>query len=98
VRGRCCNAPLYSITVDSGIDNNSSLSSDSLVNNNSVSNGSDLKRTLENDIFSKSNSKFTFDNYVTGESNIVAYKITKDIALQNIDYNHNNVFYIHSHV
>ena len=25
-------------------------------------------------------------------------KITKDIALQNIDYNHNNVFYIHSHV
>ena len=89
---------MISITVDSGIDNNSSLSSDSLVNNNSVSNGSDLKRTLENDIFSKSNSKFTFDNYVTGESNIVAYKITKDIALQNIDYNHNNVFYIHSHV
>ena len=89
---------MISITVDSGIDNNSSLSSDSLVNNNSVSNGSDLKRNLENDIFSKSNSKFTFDNYVTGESNIVAYKITKDIALQNIDYNHNNVFYIHSHV
>ena len=89
---------MISITVDSGIENNSSLSSDSLVNSNSVSNGSDLKRNLENDIFSKSNSKFTFDNYVTGESNIVAYKITKDIALQNIDYNHNNVFYIHSHV
>ena len=89
---------MISITVDSGIDNNSSLSSDSIVNNNLVSSGSDLKKNLENDIFSKPNSKFTFNNYVTGESNIVAYKITKDIALQNIDYNHNNVFYIHSHV
>ena len=88
---------MISITV-SGIDNHCSLSSDSLVNGNSINSGSDLKRILENDIFSKPNSKFTFDNYVTGESNIVAYKITKDIALQNIDYNHNNVFYIHSHV
>ncbi len=89
---------MISITVDSGIGNNSSLSSDSLVNSNFVSSGSDLKRSLENDIFSKANPKFTFDNYVTGESNIVAYKVTKDVALQNIDYNHNNVFYIHSHV
>ena len=89
---------MISITVDSGIDNNSSLSSNSLVNSNSVSSGLDLKINLENDIFSKPNYKFTFNNYVTGESNIVAYKITKDIALQNIDYNHNNVFYIHSHV
>ncbi|MBY0580100.1 MAG: hypothetical protein K2P53_00230 [Rickettsiales bacterium] len=88
---------MISITVDSGIDN-SSLSSDLLVNSNSVSSESDLKRNLEDDIFSKANPKFTFNNYVTGESNIVAYKITKDIALQNIDYNHNNVFYIHSHV
>jgi chromosomal replication initiator protein len=88
---------MISITVDSGIDN-SSLSSDLLVNSNSVSGESDLKRNLEDDIFSKANPKFTFNNYVTGESNIVAYKITKDIALQNIDYNHNNVFYIHSHV
>lgn len=88
---------MISITVDSGIDN-SSLSSDSLVNSNLVSSESDLKRNLEDDIFSKANPKFTFDNYVTGESNIVAYKITKDIALQNIDYNHKNVFYIHSHV
>ena len=89
---------MISITVDSGIGSNSSLSSDSLVNSNFVSSGSDLKRSLENDIFSKANPKFTFDNYVTGESNIVAYKVTKDVALQNIDYNHNNVFYIHSHV
>ena len=88
---------MISITVDSGIDN-SSLSGDSLVNSNLVSSESDLKRNLEDDIFSKANPKFTFNNYVTGESNIVAYKITKDIALQNIDYNHNNVFYIHSHV
>jgi chromosomal replication initiator protein len=89
---------MISITVDSDINNNSSLSSDSLVNSNSVSSESDLKRSLEDDIFSKANPKFTFNNYITGESNIVAYKITKDIALQNIDYNHNNVFYIHSHV
>lgn len=88
---------MISITVDSGINNNS-LSSDSLVNSNLVSSGLDLKRNLENDIFSKANHKFTFDNYIIGEPNIVAYKITKDIALQNIDYNHNNVFYIHSHV
>ena len=82
---------MISITVDSGINNNS-LSSDSLVNSNLVSSGLDLKRNLENDIFSKANHKFTFDNYIIGEPNIVAYKITKDIALQNIDYNHNNVF------
>ena len=66
---------MISITVDSGIDNNSSLSSDSLVNSNSVSSESDLKRNLENDIFSKANPKFTFNNYVTGESNIVHIKL-----------------------
>ena len=92
------NIKMVSITVDSSIDNNSPLDSNLLADSNAINSESDQKRNLENDTFSKANPKFTFNNYVTGESNIVAYKITKDIAMQNVDYNHNNVFYIHSHV
>ena len=53
---------------------------------------------MENTIFSKINTKFNFYNYITGESNFIAYKITKDIALNNVNYSHNNIFYIHSNV
>lgn len=53
---------------------------------------------VEKSIFSKLNPKFTFDNYVIGEGNNVAYRISKDIAFQSITYSHNNIFYIHSHV
>ncbi|MBY0379911.1 MAG: hypothetical protein K2P99_05865 [Burkholderiales bacterium] len=92
------NIKMVSITVDSSIDDNNPLDGNLLAESNAINSESDQKRNLENDIFSKANPKFTFNNYVTGESNIVAYKITKDIAMQNVDYNHNNVFYIHSHV
>ena len=92
------NIKMVSITVDISIDNNNPLDGNLLAESNAINSESDQKRNLESDIFSKANPKFTFNNYVTGESNIVAYKITKDIAMQNVDYNHNNVFYIHSHV
>ena len=83
---------MISIAVDRNTNNNTFLS------NNSVYDEFNIKKNSEDAIFSKANPKFTFDTYITGESNIVAYKITKDIALQDIDYNHNNVFYIHSSV
>jgi chromosomal replication initiator protein len=91
------NIKMISITVDSSI-NNIPLDSNLLADSNAINSESEQKRNLENDIFSKTNPKFIFDNYVTGETNIVAYKITKDIALQNVSYNHNNVFYVHSNV
>jgi chromosomal replication initiator protein len=56
------------------------------------------KSHIKHHVFSKLNPKFVFDNYVTGEGNDFAYKVGQDIASQNISYNHNNVFYIYSHV
>ena len=65
-------------------------------NNNDKSKPTELK--IEKNIFSKLNPKFTFDNYVVGECNNIAYTISKDIASQNVNYSHNNIFYVHSHV
>ena len=86
---------MISIVVDNSIDNNI-LGQNSAHYKNSLTNNFNTKTSLEDSIFSKANSKFTLDNYITAESNIVAYKIIRDIALQNINYNHNNIFYIHS--
>ena len=59
---------------------------------------SQIKNNIKQNIFSKLNPKFVFDNYVTGEGNDFAYKIARDIASQNISYSHNNIFYMYSHV
>ena len=86
------NIKIISIIIDSSIMNHK------LFKANLIASESIIKKTSENNIFSKTNSKFTFCSYVTGKSNIVPYKISKDIALQNIGYCNNNVFYIHSHI
>ena len=78
-----------------------SISIDNNVVVNNCNNEGAKDKKLEsniNNLFTKANPKYTFENYVIGESNKVAYKMTKDIAFNNIDYNHNNIFYIHSHV
>ena len=89
------NIKMISIIVDDSTNNNI-LNTDSLNYTNSLSSDFNKKENLEESIFSRANPKFTLSNYITAESNIVAYKIIRDIALQNINYNHNNVFYIHS--
>jgi chromosomal replication initiator protein len=63
-----------------------------------IASNSELNRIAKQNIFSRLNSKFNFKNYITGESNYLAYKMSLDIASQNISYNHNNIFYIYSHV
>ena len=84
---------MVSIVVENRVNKECNIRTNSVFSNNS-----DGRHRLENNIFSKPNAKFIFDNYITGESNVIGYKVTKDIALQNINYNHSNVFYIHSKV
>jgi chromosomal replication initiator protein len=66
--------------------------------NESTASHSQIKNNIKQNIFSKLNPKFVFDNYVTGEGNDFAYKIGRDIASQNVSYSHNNIFYMYSHV
>lgn len=66
-------------------------------NETSIGNHIQSDSKVEQNIFSKLNPKFIFENYVVGEGNSIAYKISQDIASQNVTYN-NNIFYIHSHV
>jgi chromosomal replication initiator protein len=88
------NIKMISISVDNSIGKENKSSKEEPFKEITIN----QKYSLANNIFSKANPKYTFNNYIAGESNIVAYKVTKDIATNNIDYNHNNVFYIHSHV
>jgi len=91
------NIKMLSISVDNsiGVDNDNNQ----LIKANETSFYKNEKLGINtNNIFTKVNSKHTFANYVTGESNQVAYKVSKNIADGNIDYSHSNVFYIHSHV
>ena len=91
------NIKMLSISVDNsiGVDNDNNQ----LIKANEASFYKNEKLGINtNNIFTKANSKHTFANYVIGESNEVAYKVSKNIADGNIDYSHSNVFYIHSHV
>ena len=53
---------------------------------------------LVQDVFSKLNPKYIFENYVVGDANFLAYKICYDIASKSTSYKHSNIYYIHSHV
>ena len=53
---------------------------------------------LVQDVFSKLNTKYIFENYVVGDANFLAYKICYDIASKSTSHKHSNIYYIHSHV
>ena len=88
------------VSVDKNIKMISvSIGNNKLIKPNITSLYKDKKLEIDtNNIFIKANPKYTFENYVIGESNQVAYRVSKNIVDSNIDYSHSNVFYIYSHV
>ncbi|MFQ3307509.1 MAG: chromosomal replication initiator protein [Candidatus Midichloriaceae bacterium] len=57
-----------------------------------------ISTTKVENVFSKLNSKYVFDNYVLGDSNNLAYKICRDISKNSLSSFHNKIFYLHSGV
>ena len=67
-------------------------------NINSELSSTKLSHLTSKDVFSKLNPKFVFESYIVGEGNFLAYKICLDISSKKVVYNHNNIYYVHSHV